>query len=162
MTYGPKPDLTHPVEQPEEISSIDAAAALEWSISRFGKEPSTSFTDMLDGVLTSLRSSDPCFLGKNRPTDMIIHRLAVETAKNMVRDYQIERMASVYPLAQFRCTLAQGPCAQARTLHGTLYASDAERPKLPLSGCRVLDCACRYRLMTMRQAELQGQLKADD
>ena len=162
MSNGPKPDLIHPVEQPEEISSVDAAAALDWSIERFGKTPSTSFTDMLDGVLASLRNSDPCFIGRNRPTDMVIHRLAVETAKNMVRDYQTERMSSVYPLAQFRCTLAQGPCAQARTLHGTIYPSEAERPKLPLAGCKVLDCACRYRLMTTRQAEMQGHLKRED
>lgn len=161
MTNGPKPELTQPVEQPEEMSSVDAAAALAWSIERLDKQPSRGFTEMLEGVLISLRTSDPCFMGRNRPTDMMIHRLAVDTAKNMVRDYQTDRMASVYPLAQFRCTLAQGPCAQARTLHGTIFPSEAPRPKLPLPGCRVLSCACRYRLMTTRQAEMQGHLNRE-
>lgn len=161
MSSGPMPELSYPAEKPEEIHSIDAAAALRYAIDRLGKEPSCSFTELLDGVLLALRSGDSTFIQRNRPVDMVIHRLAVATAKHMIRSHQVGRLTSVYPLAQFRCTLAQSPCAQARALHGTIYSSDADRPKLPLAGCNVLDCACRYRLMTTRQASLQGAFRRD-
>lgn len=161
MSSGPMPELSYPVEKPEEIHSVDAAAALRYAIDRLGKEPSCSFTELLDGVLLALRSGDTTFIGRNRPIDMVIHRLAVATAKHMIRSHQVGRLTSLYPLAQFRCTLAQSPCEQARALHGTIFSSDADRPKLPLAGCNVLDCACRYRLMTTRQASLQGAFRRD-
>lgn len=157
MTNGPMPKLTHPAEQPEDVHSVDAAAALQWCIDRVGKPYQSTFQELLDGLLTSLRTGDPTFIGRNRPVDMVIHRLAVVTVKYMIRNHQTERLASVYPLAQFRCTLAQNPCQEARDLHGRIYGNTAERPDLPLKSCNVLDCACRYRLMTRRQALMQGQ-----